>query len=475
MKICIIGKGASAMGVLSAIEDLDLKYDKIDLISPENFSSNDANFNQRKEKHFFKKKKYFSFLPQKINIKTNIDEKNLLQNENNTYLSLWGLSLLPFSKKQLSDNKINIHDMDEAYKRIARIIGISGNKRDSIEKYLVNSYINETQVNVDNRISEIIDLLNVSTNEMQITSGAPRLALRNVNNLKNSVCKCVINNCEIHKPFTNIEIDKFILNLKLKINFIKSKVLKINFTNKEVIFINTENKRIKKNYDIIFVCSGIKNNCLILKNSLVSGSLTYKDNASYIFPILSFKTNSNKKSANFSLTNGISYLKINNKNHFIQYYSLNDYYFSTMMPYFILFFLKPFLKLLKKYLIIGVLYLDDECSEVVYLKKNKFVKTKNINNTKEVKDSLLQIKKLLRKRFMVFNKFFLKQKSSHHLGGIKINKIFLNDFFKKNKFQNVFFCGSSSFHKNSSSSPTMSIIAFSRLLALKKLKSLISR
>ena len=283
----------------------------------------------------------------------------------------------------------------------------------------------------------------------------------------------MINNCNIHNPFTNIEVDEFILNLKIKINFIKNKVLKIDFINKKVTLINKENKKINKNYDIIFVCSGIKNNCLILNNSLKLNSLSYKDNASFIFPIVFFKKNNSKVSTNFSLTNGISYLKINNKTHFIQYYALNDYYFSTMIPYFILFFLKPFIKLLKKYLIIGVLYLDNEFSENVYLKKNKFIKTKNNTNyRKEVENSLFQIKKLLKKRFLVFNKFFLKQKSSHHLGVIKINNTNLDDYFKKNKFHNVFFCGSSSFQKNSSSSPTMSIIAYSRLIALEKIKKL---
>lgn len=478
MKIAIIGKGASALGVISTLENSNVHNLEVDIfcddihenINSEILSDKDVN-------KFYKNSINFKLVPPKINIRKNIIDNQEIFNEKYEPMSLWGSSFLPFSDDDLKENGLSKNEMEKAYYEISKIIPISGNKEDLIEKYYNNTYVNQAKLKVDLNINSMINNLNGITSTYSFITGQARLALKSNPNINNNKCQCIINNCEIHNLFLSNDIEDHIKKSKINFNIINQKVYKIDFSNKKVIFINKKVYKSKK-YNLIFVCAGAKKTLNILSNSLENNDFTISENSSYIFPIFSFNIlNLFRKIENFSLTNTVTLIKNINLTEkdemFLQIYSTSKHTWKSIVPKFLWKVSDLISPLLSKIIYIGILYLDDKDRTDYDISFNE----SKIDYTKKIKKSLngkvKSVIKEINKKIGIINfiPFFIfkESKTSHHFGRIKINECFLNDMIKKYEDDGIYFCGSSIFKKLPSSSPTYSIMAQSNILAKKAL------
>ena len=143
-------------------------------------------------------------------------------------MDLWGSSCLPLSKEDLAYNRFEFDEYTESYRDIAKAIRISGCENDLIEEYLGDTYINEEEITLDEKLENLLNNFDKSINKNNIILGKARLALSHNKKSNNAEserinCECSFNNCNIHNLFLLNDIERYIQDSRLKNNIIYGK------------------------------------------------------------------------------------------------------------------------------------------------------------------------------------------------------------------------------------------------------------
>ena len=269
MKIAIVGKGASMLGVITALNHAMIKHLKVDIFYNDiHFDISEKNATEKEVKEFYKKNVKLKLVPSKINIKKNIIDNSKIFEENYEAMSLWGTSFLPFTDIDLKKNGLPKEKMQIAYDEISKVVPISSDKEDFLENFYGNTYVNQSPLEVDLNVSNMINNLNGQSKNYIFVSGQSRLALYNNENLNNSSkCECIINNCKKHKLFLSNEIFEYLNKSKINFQLINREVKRIDFKDKKII-LNDIDQSYNNQYDLIFICAGAKKTLNLLHNSL---------------------------------------------------------------------------------------------------------------------------------------------------------------------------------------------------------------
>ena len=483
MKIAIIGKGASSFGVVLALETKYKFISQVDIYSKKKIITHDKNiFSGNQINNFLKKNIQSLNIPSKINIQTGEVADQELFNETYEQMSLWGASFIPFSKEDIESSGLKWREVITSYNEISKKVPISGNSKDKIEDYYQNTFINESKVEIDDNLHHIIKKCNTNNMYLNFVTGYARLALSVNDNKQFEKCECIINNCVKHNLFSSTEINKYILNSKLKTNFINHDIFKINFENKKIIYNDHNQEKKSKNYDLIFICSGAKSLLSILGNSLNIEKLSISDSSSYLFPLLAINGNIFKKNSyNFSLTSVISKVIHHNlsskEEYFLQFYKTPEYLWKNLFSSYLWPLNIILSKILSKIIYVGSIYLDNNyVTEYDITYKNN--KISYVSHQKEAKGKVSFIIKNLNqklgKRLIALRYFLFKNKHSHHFGNLKCENFNINEFAKQQSKNGIYFCGSALFNSLPPESPTFTIIAQSHQIAMKCVKKYFS-
>ena len=472
MKIAIVGLGAASFGTFLALEKYCEKISCLDIFTKKQKISDEKKIYSRDEiVNFYKKLNYSKPIPPKINMQTKASDTSEIFKENYEAMDLWGSSCLPLSKEDLAYNRFEFDEYTESYRDIAKAIRISGCENDLIEEFLGDTYINEEEITLDEKLENLLNNFDKSINKNNIILGKARLALSHNKKSNNAEserinCECSFNNCNIHNLFLSNDIERYIQDSRLKNNIIYEKVEFIDFENKKL----TYNSIKKKQYDVIFICAGPKETMGLLNRSLKIKNFQISDSQSYILPMFSFKKNlRNAKDVSFSLTSLIGILRQDhsiNEKEFMQIYKISEELWYQALPK----MFWPLSKILSRFIYACVIYLDDKhkINYIINYKNNNVVHKKIEPNSKsKIKKFVRKIRLLLGDNFKVFKIFLFKKKTSHHFGNLKVDDIPLKTFAHKYEKKGIYFCGSATFTKLPSISPTFTIMADSNILAKK--------
>lgn len=460
--------GASAFGSFIALEEYEKKIVSIDIFSKKKINTKKKKtFNRGSINSFYRNLKSKSLIPPKINIQSREADTDEMFKERFEAMNLWGASCLPYSRKDLNDNHFFHDEYKHAYEKISKQLSISGDKKDQIEKLFGMTYINESQVNIDNNIQEMITLLNVHKNNFKVVSGKARLALKHKNEnilagYGNETCECSTNNCQIHDIFLEPDIEMHIRKSNLKTKIFYTNVEQVNLKKCSLSYIEKKSQKLTgRKYDLIIVCTGPKETMKLIQRSTKINKFRISDSKSFLFPIFALNFNIFKKNINgFTLTNGISVIEAvkDREQYFVQIYKVSEDLWKAFLP----FIFWPITSVLKNLIYFGVLYLDDR-DRVNYdvnfkdngLKINKSSK----DSRKKVRALLCNLATLLKNRFFILATFCIEKRTSHHFGRLMVDGSYLQDWHKKFNSPKIVFSGAVNFTKMPSSSPTFTVMA----------------
>lgn len=479
MKIAIIGKGAAALGVVTALKEAEAPASAIDIYTNEKLgkAQNDK-VSLNKIKTFYKDNLGWHIIPQKINIKKGIIDNKPIFDTSYEPLSLWGNSFIPFSENELHLlGKFSQERIYNAYKIISTVVPISGDKNDNIEKALRNTFVNQPKIEMNEKLNVMKEKLDGYWKTVSFISGYPRLSLvTNSDSYKHSQdCDCIINNCNLHKLFLASDVEEIMNSVNLPISIIRENVSKLDYKNRRLqLWDPSLTDKFSEAYDLIFVCAGAKGTLKLLKKTEPDKSLTIHDNAMYLFPIFSLAPiRKNKSNVKFSLTSLISIISSNfrdsDEKHFLQIYPFSKHLLRQTFPPF-LWPLSDFMSgWLQKFIFIGMLLLDDEdCTKYFVASFGDIENYKKswppASQKKKVRFILSALKKKLAPHHLILKSLIKRTRTSHHFGKICVDQEPLGEYVQKLNNAGIYFCGSSIFKKLPAISPTYSIMSQSYLI-----------
>ena len=468
MKVALIGMGASAFGSFIALEEFGRKIESLDIYTKKKRTIEKKKvFENSRVNSFYRSLKYKSLIPPKINIQSRDSDTDEIFKESFEAMNLWGASLLPYLKRDLSRNRLCHDEFMVAYKNIGSHLSISGDKKDQIEKLFKLTYINEKKISIDHNISDILKSLKLQNNNFKIFSGVARLALKHkfkkpANNEVDQICECSTNNCQFHDIFMEPDIEKHFLKSDLKTKIFYNEVEKVNLNEAYISYIDKGTLKSKRtHYDLIIICTGPKETIKLIQRSTKINKFNLSDSKSYLFPIFAINGNIFKKNIeSFSLTNAISVIQSieNNEQYFLQVYKGSADLWKAFLP----FVFWPLIRFFKKFIYFGVLYLDnpDRIDYQVNLANDAFnINKVSKNSKKKVRSILSSLSSLLRKKFLIISYFYFEKKTSHHFGRLLVNGSYIQDWHKKSNSSKIVFSGAANFKKLPSSSPTFTVMA----------------
>ena len=468
MKVALIGMGASAFGSFLALEEFGQKIESIDIFTKKRSSiKRKYIYKNSRINDFYRSLKSKSLIPPKINIQSGDSDTDEIFRERFEAMNLWGASLLPYSKKALSKNRLSYDEFMVAYTNIGKHLSISGDKKDQIEKLFKLTYINENKITIDHNISGLVKLLSLHNNDFKIFSGVARVALKHTfkKSVKNSVgriCQCSTNNCQFHDIFLEPDIEKHFLKSDLRTKIFYTEVEKVDLDQASLSYIDKKTLKLNKTqYDLIFICTGPKETIKLIQRSTKINNFNISDSKSYLFPI--FATNFNifrKNIESFSLTNAISVIESieNNEQYFVQIYKVSEDLWKAFLP----FVFWPLISFFRNFIYFGVLYLDNQDRvdyEVNFTEDALDVNKVSKDSKKKVRLILSTLSGLLKKQFLMFSNLYFEKRTSHHFGRLLVNGSYLQDWHTKYNSPKIVFNGANNFKKLPSSSPTFTVMA----------------
>lgn len=486
----IIGDGSAGLGAFLALENNNKKTliltvgKEIDDATEKKIKfilDKDKNLKERNSVERIKRLSSNKFFPKKTQFGSDHMYENIVNNNlinlNSSYASggltsIWGASVLPYTKMQIRDWEINYHELKESYKFVERKFHkYFSNSNDEIKKIYKLDYKNNFFYKKER--SKIIYKNYLKNKKFikkkNISIGFSRLMID-----KNCIgCGLCLYGCPYNYIFnTNHYLKRKTTNFQLKKNI---KVIKF-IEEKEKIKIRcldlTNNKKINFFCKKLILASGVIETAkIIFKSTNKINKCVIKETQFINYPILNFSKKKVEKSHSLSdiYINYNSSKNIKN-NFFIQIYEMNDYFKKFILEKIKMNFFKKFSNFLFNKLMIGNIYLDSEASDSVIMKKKrgklKFKLVKNISKKNVIKNLFKKIKDIdssLKIKSLSFFKIVHKFGESHHLGCSfphdKNNINRTDEFGRLKYFKNVHIVDASTFKSIPPNTITLTIIA----------------
>lgn len=480
MKVAIIGSGASAYGVLSAIEEEKnpeiqvtlFEVAKTSIDEHRNFNYNDNSI--LKIYKIMKRNTKPSYLPTKYYYDDSrdlykVDGNDSIQKSNflGGLTNFWGGGMYPYLKQDLINFGWDENTFYKYYALIASKIGISGDSND-FKNFLSINYANNPPI----RNITIMDKLkkNLIKNK-NISIGKTHIAIdKNIYD-------------EFGYQYNSEEIwlgSKFIWNAARNIiDYKDSKLITMQIYEKvekiqdKYIFTSNneeESEGIYGPFDKIYVAAGCIGSSEIIMRSTGLEKLTMEDNLTLSFPLIFLGRISNKKTLDdinkyFSLSN-LTIFKRNEEEQkdlfMFSVYPFSDHFLRFFVPFFLWKVLKKITNYLRKRIVIVRVCMPYDCNLEynLYLKNEKLIINKLPEKSKLIKSRISNIKKIFKKSgFKAIPFLMFKSRISHHFGStlskIKFNGI---DYADGKTMKSVHVVDSSTFPFMPSISPTYTII-----------------
>jgi len=381
MKIAVVGAGAAAFGVLSALlkkRDLDVVvFDIGETIAsaPLSDSSSDEFYNQ-----IYKKIRLLyplKFPPPKTHFAGQIPRQavgrrlKIFKSESFGGLTnYWGATMLPFTGREMARWPIAKEALEPYYQKVAEIAGLAG-RDDALNQYFIRDFSTRPPIRSTSMLSYLDETVNRNKNKGQfkIVSGLNRCGLETREERPNHCVYCgeCMAGCFKDAVYSARQtIKKYLENPRVR--YVKDKVVRVNKKSGS-LEIETKSGLKKGDFDKIFLGAGCLHSTEIVMRSIgLRDKLTVADNAVYVFPIFYLdKLPSQARCRDYlSLCNIIlGCIPKNDQEHFaqVQVYPNFDYLWRYNIPAKLWPMVRPILLFFRPRVFWGRLYLHSDYSQ----------------------------------------------------------------------------------------------------------------
>jgi hypothetical protein len=299
MKVAVIGSGAAALGVLDFFSTLGPSSD-ITLIDRERRGSGELvpRWTQESLRDFYSRirSEYgHCFPPPKTNFGVTPPKQRVegwgkvWDGGHGGLTSIWGLSALPFSARELEGWPFGRSELDPHYASIAKRIGIAG-ERDSLNEWLGDDFVNRPPIKRTPLATLLAEKINscVTGTTFRFIAGASRLAIETRSERSNACVSCgeCMIGCPQQAMYSTVrDVDAW-RRSSLISRVVVGRVLAVD-SNPPLVTVETEDGRRQAlgPYDRVYVCAGCINTTEIALRSLGRREpLRIVDNSAYTFP-----------------------------------------------------------------------------------------------------------------------------------------------------------------------------------------------
>jgi ferredoxin len=351
LKIAIIGSGASAVGVLSGLQSLDIQTE-ITIFSGEKyfgFSLKDLN-TETEIKQFYDdlyadiKRTAVNYPPRKTFFgdavpcyTVNGEDRFFVSDMFGGQTNIWGGFILPLREKDFESWPISRRELEPHYQAIADLIGIAG-EHDRVSDFLQLEYSNRRPVKQLEGFRFLGDHVNRHSNARDYIfyAGASRNAVDTLSDSSTSCVHCgeCMAGCLRDSIYSSKNTLKKYIERK-EIRFVRRNIkeIRVKDNRPEVHPLNGSSEL----FDKVFLCAGCVSTTEILMRSLhLTTRPVMQDNVIYQLPIINVSGHADrKKDEYFGLTN-LFFLLEPKSVHApflqVQFYPNVDYLLRTLIP-----------------------------------------------------------------------------------------------------------------------------------------------
>jgi len=418
-KIAVIGTGAAALGVLTALLDKksDLEIIVYDLGHKIAQASLGDNPSKERIVSFYNQvyKKIRSVSPLKFPPpKTHFGEqiarqsvgKNLSIFKSESFGGLtnyWGATMLPFTDQEMKDWPISRQELDPYYQKMAQVVGLAAGS-DDLDKYFPKDFSTRPSLKVTAELTRLNQTVNSQKNdkEFKIVSGLNRCGLETRLDHSNHCVYCgeCMAGCFKDAIYSSrMTIKKYLQDPRVK--YIQARVKKINQKSNS-LEIETD-QGLEAGFSRVFLGAGCLHSTEIVIRSLeLKQKLFMADNAVYAFPIFYFGKKLSQDDSYLSLCNLIfGCIPQKENEHFaqVQVYPNFDYLWRyNLSPKLWPIFKKP-ISFLRPHLFFGRLYLHSDHSQgySVELKDDQLIldKAKKAESGQRIKTLMSNLRRVV--------------------------------------------------------------------------------
>ncbi|MBK7960865.1 MAG: hypothetical protein IPK04_06465 [Bdellovibrionales bacterium] len=492
MKVAIIGSGPAAFSVLHGLESIS----KLEIVvfehgaklpEPSGDSVGDATTERAFYDELYRKMKEqggVGFPPQKRHFLSSIPAYQV-NNERRFPESLalgglsnfWGATLLPMTSMELNQCGFKDGQLDSHYRRIARLVGIAGN-RDNPNEYYSNEYSVRQAVPTLRGIQGLARNLQSSVNdnctEFSFFSGVNRVAVDTDLSSKNrcTLCgECMIG-C-IHGSVFNAKVAFQHQESENNIKLVSEKVLKIIPKQSEII-VRTHTADYV--FNKVFLCAGtVGTSEIILRSFSPNSTITIQDNSICQMPILNLSSDSaGIVDRYFSLSQIITVVQKKNSVSpkdvaQVQIYPNFDYIWRCAMPRLVWPLISPIIKLTRDRLIWARLYTHGDFGWHYGLKIGQSDQLEIQEIKKPDRSVASEFYRAIRKQlggssYHLLDFFPIFSKSSSHLAAEKPSELKVD--FSGEIEKGVYVCDGAYFNHSPTTSLTFTVMANAYRIAL---------
>ncbi len=305
IKVAVVGAGAAAFGVLSALlkkNDFDVVvFDIGETIAPAPLSDVSPNKFYNRIYKEIRLLHSFKFPPPKTHFARQIPQQAVGQRlkifKSQSFGGLtnyWGATMLPFTDQEMARWPIDREALEPYYQRVAEVAGLAG-RDDALNQYFIRDFSTRPPIRPIFMLSYLDEVVNRSKNRQparrrggfRIISGLNRCGLETREEHPNHCVYCgeCMAGCFKDSVYSARQtIKKYLENPQIR--YVKDRVVRVNKKNSS-LEIETEKGLEEKGFDKIFLAAGCLHSTEIVMRSLgLRDRLTVADNAVYVFPIL---------------------------------------------------------------------------------------------------------------------------------------------------------------------------------------------
>ena len=494
-EFAVVGTGAAALGVLSALIDqepltpitlIDIGKDVVQ--SPDN-----TNISAQEVEAFYaeiyeapRALGERGFPPAKTQFGRPIEHhpsgQGFLRSEIfGGMTNYWGATMLPFTSSELASWPIDGATLSEQYRTIAEIVGISG-RYDQLNDYFATDYSNRPPIRATTTLQLLNDAVNDADNPaiFRVRSGLNRCAVETRKGHARACLYCgeCMAGCFRDAVYSSRMTIGTYLRQTPNIRLVKGKVRSIRAPGR--ITVQPEGKRndeILSGFARIFICAGcVGSSEIILRSAGLSEQLTLSTNSVMTFPILYLGAGIDRRdrSRYLALSNLImACIPDDDPDPYaqLQVYPNSDYIYRAFLSDLAWIIARPFIGMLRSRLHWGRLFIHGDRSQKYKLSLHgsyPVIEEDTTINNGHVNRLMTNLRRILNTRgFWVPPIKPLVQKCSAHYGAtLPFGNSLIELPATGEIFPETYLCDSSCFPDLPAVSPTFTIMANARRIAL---------
>lgn len=486
-KIAVVGTGAAAFGVLTALLN---KHSKFELVvfdigkeiakasPPDNPSEEwivsfyDKVYEEIRSLYGFKFPLPKTHLGKGIPRQPVGQHLSIFKSESFGGLTnYWGATMLPFTAQEMAKWPISEKILYPYYQKIAEIAGLAA-RPDALNEYFIRDFSTRPPIRPIPALNYLNEIVNhhKDKGEFKIISGLNRCAVEIRNDHPNHCVYCgeCMAGCFRDAVYsTRLTIKQYLKDPRVKY-YNKAEVKRI--IKKGSLEIQLDKNRTETGFSKVFLCAGCPSSTEIIMRSLgLRNRLTMTDNAVYVFPIfyLGKKPSQVRPKSYLSLCNLILGCIPKTNEHFaqVQIYPNFDYLWRCIIPSKLWPIARAFISHSRSRMFWGRLYLHSDYSQTysLELKNDKLF----MDEAKQAEPGELLKELMSNIRATVNHKGFyippippIRQKvNSHYAGTLPFNGKLLKVSSAGQVMPNVYLCDSACFPDTPAVNPAFTIMA----------------